>query len=143
MTEVIVPIILGVIASGGLWTFIQFMVARRDDKKKAKADKTNEIAKTMDAMKNTIQELSDTIATIQESVNKTNADMVLQSETLMAMSQDRIIWLSREFLGQGWIYDDDLGNMHRIANSYRALGGNDIVKTYMDKVDQLTVKVRK
>lgn len=143
MTQIILPIILGVIASGGVWTFVQFMITRRDDKKKAKADKTNEIAKTMDAMKTTIQELSDTIATIQESVTKTNADMVLQSEALMAMAQDRIILLSREFLEQGWIYDDDLGNMHRMANSYRALGGNDIVKTYMDKVDELAVKVRK
>lgn len=33
MTEVIVPIILGVIASGGLWTFIQFMINRKDSQK--------------------------------------------------------------------------------------------------------------
>ncbi len=33
MTEsIIVPIILGVIASGGIWTFIQYLISRKDNK---------------------------------------------------------------------------------------------------------------
>ena len=45
MTEVILPIILGVIASGGLWTFIQFLISRKDGvKEDIKAIKTDQAA---------------------------------------------------------------------------------------------------
>ena len=51
MTEtVIVPIILGVIASGGLWTLIQYLISRKDSKNdtlKSIKDKVDEIEKNM------------------------------------------------------------------------------------------------
>ena len=142
MTEVIVPIILGVIASGGLWTFIQFLVNRRDEKKKQKADKSNEIAKTVTATQKALNDLSKAVSTLQKSVDQNNKDMGLQSEALMAIAQDRIIFLAREFIKQGWIYEDDLNNLHRLADAYRDLHGNGEVKILMDMVDKLPVKIR-
>ena len=45
MSEIILPIILGVIASGGLWTFIQFLISRKDGvKEDIKAIKTDQAA---------------------------------------------------------------------------------------------------
>lgn len=44
MNEIILPIILGVIASGGVWTFVQFLLQRKDtikdDIKAIKVDQT-------------------------------------------------------------------------------------------------------
>lgn len=131
-----------VVGCGAFWEFIKFLLNRRDERRKAKQDKSDEIAKTMDSVKNTIQELSEVISTIQASVNKNNADMDLQSEALMAIAQDRILSLARVFIKQGWIYADDLSNIQRIANSYRALGGNDLVKTEMEIIDTLEVRIR-
>lgn len=124
MTETIVPIILGVVASGGLWTFIQYLISRNDDKKKAMDD------------------LIKAIAQLQTSVDENNKDMKLQNEALMAMAQDRILFLAREYLKQGWIYDKDLSNLRRMADAYKALDGNGDVHILMDLVDKLPIKIK-
>lgn len=124
MTETIVPIILGVVASGGLWTFIQYLISRNDDKKKAMDD------------------LIKAIAQLQTSVDENNNDMKLQNEALMAMAQDRILFLAREYLKQGWIYDKDLSNLRRMADAYKALQGNGDVHVLMDLVDKLPIKIK-
>lgn len=142
MTEIILPIILGVIASGGVWTFVQFLISRMDEKKKQKADKSNEIAKTVNETQKALTELSKAVSILQTSVDQNNRDMKLQSEALMAIAQDRIIFLAREFCKQGWIYEDDLNNLHRLADAYRDLHGNGEVKILMDMVDKLPVKIR-
>ena len=50
MVEIILPIILGVLASGGLWTLIQYLIQRKDSKNdtidKIK-EKVDEIEKNM------------------------------------------------------------------------------------------------
>lgn len=142
MTEIILPIILGVIASGGVWTFVQFLISRMDEKKKQKADKSNEIVKTVTATQKALNDLSKAVSTLQKGVDQNNKDMSLQSEALMAIAQDRIIFLAREFIKQGWIYEDDLNNLHRLADAYRDLHGNGEVKILMDMVDKLPVKIR-
>lgn len=124
MTTIIIPIILGVIASGGLWTFIQYLISRNDDKKKAMDDLINAIAQ------------------LQTSVDENNTDMKLQNEALMSIAQDRIVWLARQYLKQGWIYDEDLSSMRRMADAYKALDGNGLVKTEMDLVDKLPIKTK-
>lgn len=123
-TTIIIPIILGVIASGGLWTFVQFLIGRNDDKKKAMDDLINAIAQ------------------LQTSVDENNCDMKLQNEALMAMAQDRILFLAREYLKQGWIYDKDLSNLRRMADAYKALQGNGDVHVLMDLVDKLPIKIK-
>lgn len=50
MNEFVVPIIAGVLASGGLWTLIQFLINRKDDKNstmQAIKDKVDEIESNM------------------------------------------------------------------------------------------------
>ena len=131
-----------VVGCGAFWEFLKFLLARRDEKKKQKADKSNEIAKTVSATQKALTELSNAVSTLQKSVDQNNKDMSLQSEALMAIAQDRIIFLAREFCKQGWIYEDDLNNLHRLADAYRDLHGNGEVKILMDMVDKLPVKIR-
>lgn len=111
-----------VIACGGFWTFIQFLISRYDGRKKA-----------MDELRSAVKKL-------QESMDANNHDMQLQSEALMAIAQDRIVYLGEEFLRQGWISISDHASLVRMANSYKALGGNSIVKDIMDEVDKLPRK---
>ena len=123
MTSETILTILGVVlGSGAFFTFLQFLITRRDDKK--------------DAIKDVINAL----AQLQTSVDKNNEDMGKQNEALKALAQDRIIFLARSYIKQNWIYDEDLSNMRKMANSYRALGGNDLVKIEMDIVDTLEVR---
>lgn len=123
-TETLVTIILAIIGSSGLFTLIQFLISRNDGKKQA------------------MEDLMKAIVQLQSSVDDTNADMKLQNEALMSIAQDRIMYLAREFLSQNWIYADDLSNLRRLADSYRALEGNGDVKILMDLVDKLPVRVR-
>lgn len=108
-----------VIACGGFWTFIQFMISRHDGRKKA------------------MEELKTAVGKLQDSVDTTNNNMDLQSEALMAIAQDRIVYLGEEFLRQGWINVSDHASLVRMADAYKALGGNSIVKDIMDEVDKL------
>lgn len=142
MTEIILPIILGVIASGGVWTFVQFLISRMDEKKKQKADKTSKIDKTTTEMQKAIKDLGKAVTLLQQSVDHNNKDMALQNEALMSIAQDRIVWLARQYIKQGWIYDEDLTSIRRMADAYRALGGNALVKTEMDIVDTLETRAR-
>jgi hypothetical protein len=113
----VLTIIGGVLVCGGFWTFIQFLIARNDGKKKA------------------LDELKKAVDTLQVSMKANNDDMALQNEALMAITQDRILYLCKCYLKQGWIYDDDLAALRRMANVYKAMGGNDLVKTEMDILD--------
>lgn len=122
MITEIIAIIGGVLVCGGFWTFIQFLINRNDGRKKA-----------MDELKNAVGKL-------QDSVNTTNTNMDLQSEALMAIAQDRIVFLGEEFLKQGWINVADHASLLRMADAYKALGGNGIVKDIMDEVDKLPKK---
>ncbi len=134
---------LGILAGcSAFWEFLRYILQRRSERKKQKADKTNEIAKTVTASQKALNDLSKAVSTLQKSVDQNNKDMGLQSEALMAIAQDRIIFLAREFIKQGWIYEDDLNNLHRLADAYRDLHGNGEVKILMDMVDKLPVKIR-
>ena len=114
----------GVLVCGGFWTFIQFMIQRKDGRKKA------------------LQDLQDAVAKLQEGVDENNTNMTLQNEALKSIAQDRIVWLGKEYIKQGWVYSSDYAVLKRMANAYKALGGNDLVTDIMKQVDELPRKVK-
>ncbi len=115
----VLTIALTVFGCGAFWSFIQFLINRFDGKKKA------------------MQELQNAVAKLQNSVDDIDRKMSLQDEALMSIAQDRIVFLGKEFLKQGWIGFDDHASLKRMADAYKALGGNALVKDVMDQVDQL------
>ncbi len=123
-TADIMTIVLALIGSSGLFTLIQFLINRNDGKKQAMEDLKNAIVK------------------LQTSVDKTNEDMGLQNEALMSLAQDRILWLGRQYLKQGWIFLSDYSSLKRMADAYRALGGNGDVKVMMAEIDKLPHKLK-
>lgn len=121
----ILVIVGGVLVCGGFWTFIQFLISRHDGRKKAMDDLTKAVSQ------------------LQDSVNYNNKEMSLQNEALMAIAQDRILWLGKQYIKQGWITIEDYTSLKRMADSYRELGGNGLVKEIMDEVDKLPRKLKK
>lgn len=119
MDNPVLTIILAIFGCGAFWSFVQFLITRFDGKHKA------------------MTELQNAVAKLQKSVDGIDGKLSLQDEALMSIAQDRIIWLGKEFIKQGWIAMDDLKNLRRMANAYKALGGNDLVKIVMDEVDKL------
>ena len=124
MTTTILTVIGSVLVCGGFWTFIQFLISRNDGKKEA------------------MKELQSAVKTLQASVDDNNRNMALQSEALMSLAQDRILFLAEEYIKQGWIYITDYKNLKRMADAYREMGGNDLVKTEMDLVDGLEKRIK-
>ena len=124
MTTTILTVIGSVLVCGGFWTFIQFLISRNDGKKEA------------------MKELQSAVKTLQASIDDNNRNMALQSEALMSLAQDRILFLAEEYIKQGWIYITDYKNLKRMADAYREMGGNDLVKTEMDLVDGLEKRIK-
>ena len=137
MTAEILTIFGIVLGCGAFWEFIRFVISRRDEKKKQKADKTDKIDKTATEMQQAVTELTSAISTLQERIDKNNTEMSLQNEAIMSIAQDRIVWLGGQYLKQGYVKINDYVTLKRMADAYRALGGNDLVKTTMDEVDLL------
>ena len=118
-----------VLASSALFTFIQFLISRYDKRHNAIV----EMQKAMEELKATVEQL-------QTSINENNEEMQKQSEALQATAQDRIIFLSKKYIDQGYISIDDHSTLSRIANSYFALNGNGRAKEYYMEVEKLPRK---
>lgn len=117
-------VIGGILVCGGFWTFVQFMITRKDNKKTALKDLQNAVTK------------------LQESVDVNNNNMDKQNEALKAIAQDRIVWLGKEYIKQEWVYSSDYAVLKRMADAYGNLGGNGLVTDIMKQVDQLPRKVK-
>lgn len=124
MWKEILIIIGSVIAASGFWAFIQFLINRKDEKK------------------NATEELREAVAKLQESMDNNNDNMELQNEALMSIAQDRIVWLGEQYIKQGYIYADEAAILIRMANAYKALGGNGLVTEIMEKIKNLPRKVK-
>lgn len=129
MGTIIVTVVAAVLGSGGLFTLIQFLVNRHDKKH----DAVLELQKAMNELKATVEKL-------QESIDENNQEMQLQSETLQATAQDRIIYLSKKYIEQGYISIEDHATLSKIANAYFALKGNGRAKEYYEEVNKLPRK---
>lgn len=116
--------VLGIFVCGGFWTFIQFMINRHDGRKQA------------------LKDLQDAVAKLQEGVDTNNVNMSKQNEALKAIAQDRIVWLGKEYIKQGWVYLSDYTVLKRMADAYKDLGGNDLVTEVMKQVNDLPRKVK-
>ena len=125
-TENVLTILGIVVGSNALFGFIQFLISRRDSKKKE-----------LEEIKKSLRELGNIISQLQKSVTEIQGNMALQDEALMSLAQDRIIWLCKQYLKQGHIPTDDYVSLRRMADAYRALGGNALVKDYMDQIDKM------
>lgn len=57
--------------------------------------------------------------------------------------KDRLRWLCKEYIRQGWVYEDELEDLILMHEQYKKLGGNGFLNTLMDAVKRLEIKVDK
>jgi len=67
-----------------------------------------------------------------------------KTKMLLGLGHDRIIFLCKFYIEQGWISTDDYENLHDyLYKPYEMMGGNGTAKRLMDEVSKLPIKQRK
>ena len=125
--------IISFITGGGfaaVMGLVQYKMKRKDnakDKKEAKADKTNEIA-----------------AMVRELISWKNEQTALsqkQSEMLLGLAHDRIVYLGSKYIARGSITMQELDDFSKyLYEPYADLGVNGTGKAIWERVNDLPVK---
>lgn len=64
----------------------------------------------------------------------------LQSQMLIGLAHDRIVYLGMEYVERGWILKDEYENLNDyLYKPYKALGGNGSAQRVMEEVDRLRI----
>lgn len=65
----------------------------------------------------------------------------LQTQLLIGLAHDRIIYLGMSFISRGWITQDEYENyVSYLYKPYEQLGGNGSAKRIMDEVNKLPIR---
>ena len=73
--------------------------------------------------------------------DKSGAAEKLQSDMLMGLGHDRIVYLGASYLERGYITQDEYENLHEyLYKPYAALGGNGTAKRIMAGVEKLPLR---
>lgn len=74
-------------------------------------------------------------------VNKKSDRKSLQSELLIGLAHDRIIYLGTKYITRGWIYMDEYENLNMyLYKPYKELGGNGSAQRLMAEIDKLPIR---
>lgn len=61
-----------------------------------------------------------------------------KTKMILGLGHDRIIFLCKEFIKQGWISPDDYENLHEyLYEPYKLMGGNGTAERLMEEVKKL------
>lgn len=70
-----------------------------------------------------------------------NKELTLQSDMLLGLGHDRIVYLGSKYLDRGFITKDEYENINDyLYKPYKALGGNGTAKKIMSEVEKLPLK---
>lgn len=74
-------------------------------------------------------------------VGRKSERKTLQTELLIGLAHDRIMWLGLNYIDRGWISQDEYENLNvYLYQPYEKLGGNGSAKRIMAEVDKLPIK---
>lgn len=108
MKEIILALI-----GGGFFAFIQFLIARYDEKH----SKLNEIESAVNQLR--------TILISMEETNKKQSDLInLQAQALIGLGHDKLVRLTNKLIKRGAITVKEKANLKAIYYPYKKLGGN-------------------
>lgn len=109
------------------WKFKANRKAVKEDRAEEKADKTDELTKTLSGLQEQLEHLK-------------NSDTA-QSEALKLILLDRILWLGQGYINKGEISFDDRRRFHSMHDCYhKGLGGNGDADIIVEGVDALPLK---
>ena len=115
-TEIIVTIFLGLIASGGFWGFLQFLLERRAKKKKHTIE---EVLKRMDEMEEKLDS---------------------NTELTVANARDRLNHLSNTFMEQGYIPRKEIVSYTLLGDAYCKKHNSEVKTRYEWCINNLEVR---
>lgn len=71
-------------------------------------------------------------------LDKTRSPKSAQTELLIGLAHDRIIYLGTKYISRGWITHDEFENLEKyLFTPYLRLGGNGTAQRIMDEVKRL------
>lgn len=121
--NIIISAIITGIFTGGFFSFIQFLIIRKDKNK-------NDIQELIKSNK----ELQDEYKDLKETVSK-------QSAMLMGLGHDRIIEKGSEYLNRQYITKDEYEDLYDyLFVPYHNLGGNGTAEKVMGDVKNLPIR---
>ena len=110
----LLTIILTIIGSGGLFSFIQFLFTRHDRKK-------NYVTK----------------AEMDEKFSAQNVALDLLKEAALASMQDRLEFIMSKYLKEGEISVNQYKALTHMVEAYKGLGGNSFVAEMYERCKEL------
>ena len=122
------------------WKFKQQRLAQKEDAAEEKADKTTELAESVEEIRDEEHKLSE----------KHDADMKMLQEQLAAQSEalrllllDRILSMGEDLIGKEEATFDERKRFHDMHNCYHnRLGGNGDADPIVEGVDKLPLKIQ-
>ncbi len=110
--QAIVSVLTAVLASGGLWGYL----SKKQDIRYAELEKKRKEREEVEA-KNDVK-----------------------TKLLIGLAHDRLVYLTKKYLEEGWINTEDYENLTYMYEPYIQGGGNGTVKRNMEKVKELPQK---
>ena len=110
--QAVVSVLTAVLASGGLWSFLSKKQEIRFEELERKRKKEAEAEVKNDG----------------------------KTKLLVGLAHDRLIYLTKKYLEEGWIDSEDYENLTYMYEPYIQCGGNGTVKRNMEKVEKLPFK---
>ena len=131
--EVLVAVLVAVIGSGGLWSFIQYLV---DTRLKKKQLTIKDINKKLDSMPtiDDVKSVSGELTKLSQEVQTLYKEFVLNQDLTLSIARDRLDSLSNKYLQLGYIPIEDYVSFMAIGESYLQAGGNSEVRTKFELV---------
>ena len=76
--------------------------------------------------------------------DKEDAELKNQSQMLLGLGHDRIIYLGTKYIEDGYVTEDEFENLNKyLYEPYKALGGNGTAEKIMDDVRNLPIRKNK
>ena len=110
--QAVVSVITAILASGGLWGYL----SKKQDIRYAELEKKRKEEAE-------VEEKND-----------------VKTKLLVGLAHDRLVYLTKKYLEEGWINTEDYENLTYMYEPYIKAGGNGTVKRNMEMVKELPTK---
>ncbi len=158
----VIQIIITVIGSSAVFSFVQFLITRKDNKRKDNIDtKINQLKdeleddvndkveigvasyqkqmKIIDSIQTSMDKLATNDEEIKETIEKVSELQDTMADSLKGQTHDRILWLSKDIANRGGITIKEKANIESMYRPYVAFGGNGEVKKSVEYIMDLPV----
>ena len=147
----LLKIVLTIIGSGAFFSFIQFLITRRDNRTDKVKILEQEMHKGLDERENTgreryeehreaIEELRETMLKLAKTSEEQQQYTKAVANVLIGLAQDKLVYLTKFYTERGAITLDELAVLEDIYTPYHEdLGGNGRGKAGFERCSELPV----